>query len=61
MFIFFIFLFQIISAIRLAPDEASARKFLHVAQNLKDPSVFHSVMFYFKNSTAHSNNFGKGK
>lgn len=50
---------EVLSAIRISSTDISARKFLHAAQNTNDPSLFHSTLFYFKNSPCHSANFVK--
>lgn len=40
---------QILSALKLAKDEANPRKFLTAARNSGDPTLFHSVLYYFRN------------
>ncbi|XP_019762758.2 regulator of MON1-CCZ1 complex [Dendroctonus ponderosae] len=40
---------QILSALKLAKDEANPRKFLTAAKSSGDPTLFHSVLYYFRN------------
>ncbi|XP_066148157.1 regulator of MON1-CCZ1 complex [Euwallacea fornicatus] len=45
---------QILAALKLAKDEANPRKFLIAAKNSRDISLFHSVLYYFRNHPKYS-------
>ncbi|CAH1123373.1 unnamed protein product [Ceutorhynchus assimilis] len=40
---------QILSALKIAKDKADPRKYLTAAQNSGDPTLLHSVLYYFRN------------
>lgn len=52
---------QVLSALKLSPENANLRKFLQTSQNTGDNSLFHSVLYYFKNNSEFAATFAKGK
>lgn len=52
---------QILSALQLARDTVSPRKYLQAAQNSGDPALFHSTLYYFKSNPQYASIFQKGK
>ncbi|XP_030746483.1 regulator of MON1-CCZ1 complex [Sitophilus oryzae] len=41
---------QVLSALKIADDTAQPRKFLNAAKNADDSTLFHSVIYYFRNN-----------
>lgn len=52
---------QVLSALKLAQESANPRKFLQAAQNTGDNTLFHSILYYFKNNSQFSSAFSKGE
>ncbi|XP_050314987.1 regulator of MON1-CCZ1 complex [Anthonomus grandis grandis] len=46
---------QVLSALKLAKEEANVRKYLTAARNSRNPNLLHSVLFYFRNHPRFSN------
>lgn len=51
---------QVLSALKLGLENANPRKFLQAAQSTGDDGLFHSVLYYFKNTPQFSGAFTKG-
>lgn len=51
---------QILSALKIAQDSASPRKFLQAAQSSEDPILYHSTLHYFRSNPQFATNFTKG-
>ncbi|CAH0546234.1 unnamed protein product [Brassicogethes aeneus] len=50
---------QILSALKLAGESANPRKFLSAAESANDNTLFHSVLFHFRNSPQFAATFKK--
>lgn len=51
---------QLLAALMLSQDNSNPRKFLEAAEESKDPALFHSTLFYFRNNPQFANTFLKG-
>lgn len=51
---------QVLSALKLGQDGANLRKFLQAAQNSGNNTLFHSVLYFFRNNSQFSHAFSKG-